>query len=577
MSVLRQLFAACALVVLASFLAAGCGPRGKPLARVGKRVITVDVFTEVARANQAQYPGNPAQARVALLDDMVRRELLLEAADRMGFGRTPQAVAFRRGLEERVLVQEMARRLSPGTVGVSDAEVAQFYEWRRTESHCQLVFTTSRAAADLALQAIRGGEDFAAVTNRLSAPGLLPPGGDLGFRVPGDLVGGLDRALREAPIGQVQGPIEVPGLGWFLIRVTERRPHTQPPLELEAPTLREMLRQRKQRAVLGDAAQELRDRYHIRLEPGGPQLLFMKLTALRAPAAVPPGDSVHSSEPTAAERAQVLVRYDGGPGDPGIYTLGDAFADLESGAGERPSFGMLPALEEWLKSRAFARCVLIEARRRHLAEEPTVARELRERFNSYLLENVYAAQVAVHIQVTPEALRAAYERRVPALARLQSAQVAYVVLPDSAAAAGILDRARRAAGFREAVAMGAPATKLVEEQVRYPTKSPRWTELESMLNGVPLRQVVGPVRATGGWMVLELLSREQNTPRLEALPPNIQQALQSEAADMLREARLQSLTDSLRKAYGVTIDQARLSRVPWPVPPAAQAPQAAGR
>ena len=43
---------------------------------------------------------------------------------------------------------------------------------------------------------------------------------------------------------------------------------------------------------------------------------------------------------------------------------------------------------------------------------------------------------------------------------------------------------------------------------------------------------------------------------------------------MVREARLRALTDSLEKAYGVTIDQARLSRVPSPVPPA---PQAAGR
>src|SRR5690242_8870204 len=83
---LRESMRACAvaapLLLLVPMLLAGCG--GSPtLAQVGSRKITVADFEDAARNNGMQYPGTPDSAKSALLEDLVKRALLLEQANKL--------------------------------------------------------------------------------------------------------------------------------------------------------------------------------------------------------------------------------------------------------------------------------------------------------------------------------------------------------------------------------------------------------------------------------------------------------------------------------------------------------------
>src|SRR5436190_7667782 len=119
-------------ILLGAVLAlAGCGAHPHVLARVGTRTITVDDFNLAARTNWSQYPGSPDQARHLLLDDLVRRALLLELADARGIGRDSSVARYRAAIEEQALTQAVTEQLIPHSVPVSDAEVAEFFDRTR--------------------------------------------------------------------------------------------------------------------------------------------------------------------------------------------------------------------------------------------------------------------------------------------------------------------------------------------------------------------------------------------------------------------------------------------------------------
>jgi hypothetical protein len=63
-------------------LLASCSNQGTVLAKVGTQEITTDDFADAAKGAAAQYPGKPDSAKAALLDDLVKREILVQGAGR---------------------------------------------------------------------------------------------------------------------------------------------------------------------------------------------------------------------------------------------------------------------------------------------------------------------------------------------------------------------------------------------------------------------------------------------------------------------------------------------------------------
>ncbi|MBI5710720.1 MAG: peptidyl-prolyl cis-trans isomerase [Candidatus Eisenbacteria bacterium] len=550
-------------------LLSGCSTESKVLARVGDQAITADDFLDVARANPGQYPGRPDSARAALLEDLVKRALLIQEAKVRGLADSVQLANMRRQLEDQLAMRSLLEKLAPRDVPVSDAEAKRLYEWRASEAHLFVIFTPDRRGADAALAELKGGADFSAMADRYNYTGMMPPHGDAGFMTPGSLVPPLDDLLRTAPLGQLIGPVESTGDGWFLVKITERRPRQQEPFEQQKAMLREMLKQRKQKTLMNAAYNRLREQYKVRLESDGPQALFHRfnpndhrdsLVAAMGGLPVPP-------PPTPEQLKQVLARYDD-RGKAVPYTLADALQDMADPGKPRPDFAMVPMIEQWLESNLVQRVALIEARHRHLGEEPAVQRQVRERVNNMLLDAIYSAEIASILSASEAELRAAFERHPGGFVRLDAAKVMLATFPDSAAAQAVTAHAKPGGTLRDAVNAAAPAAHVMEADIKFPTQDPLWSRLEATIMATGPNEVRGPLRMGAGWLVLQVISKDQGPQTFENLPEQVRLALENEAVQQRREARLNELTAQLRAKFHPQVHPERLKSIPWPVPPA---------
>jgi peptidyl-prolyl cis-trans isomerase C len=560
----RALRASWLLAVLTSLLAlAGCAQKPNVLAKVGAHEITVEDFTEAAKNAASQYPPLPDTAKVMLLRDLVQRQLLVEGANAAGYYRDTVFLDYKQRAEDQILRQEVLKRLAGGPFPVSDAEVEAIYKRRDHDVRARLIFALTEETIRAAKAALDRGTPFAEVADRFNIPGMIQHGGELGFVTPGPLVPQLDDQLVTAPIGKVVGPMEIPGQGWFLIEVEERRPRQQPPLAEERRSIEEMVKQRKERSAALNTINKLRSDYSVKLTPGAAQKFIEKLrpdTRRTGPGGpfVPPVLST-------GELATVLATYQGGS-----LTLGDAQTALDQQM-QKPNLSVVPAVERWLESQALERVALLEAKRQRLLDEPAIQRRVREELNGYLMNTYYEKHVLQQVQVTPEDVQAAYQQRMSSYVILQEAKLLIATFKDSASAAALGAHAAHASGLREAITASGSAARVKEVTVR-PAQDPAWQPLMSTLTRMEPKEIGGPFPSPQGWMLIQMESKQTGAVPYEQLPPVVQQSLQSTAAEMKREARLKAVTDSLRQVIPVKENFAALKKVPWPTAPG-QVPQ----
>ncbi len=539
----------------------GCTSHAPELARVGSRVITTEDFVTVARANTQQYPGTAEQARRMLMEDLVRRDLMLAAADGAGLSRDSATVALRRQTEDQVLAGALYRSLAPSDIAVSAGGVDSFYRWRGIETRIRLLSAANRPTADAAMNALHAGDDFGTVADRFTPTRMLPPGGELGYLQPGALVDPLDGLLRTGPLRVLIGPLEAPGEGWFIVQLLDRRAvKKRPRIDLERPYITSAIQQRKQRSASSRAFTDLAARYHVTVVPGAAQQLFM--IANRQTFG-------HDTPRTPEQLRGAVVQYEDASGRRLAYTLGEALKDLQARPGEGPNFMMLPAIETWLQSQGVQRAAVIEARRRHLHEEPAIARQIQERVNNQVLERVYNEQIGNVGDPTEEEIRAVYERRRTGYIELDAVHLLHVTFADSAAAAGLLRHGGHSGTLRDAARMAGVANRVIEERVRFPNPKEPWKSMQAAFISMQPDEWTGPIRAPGGWMVLQVLDKDQSPQAYEKLVPAIQQSIRDEALTLRRDRRLAQFTDSMRAVIRpLVVHPERLERIPWPVPPA---------
>jgi peptidyl-prolyl cis-trans isomerase C len=557
-----------ALSLLASFLVlAGCSKKPQVLAKVGAHEITVDDFNEAAKTAAAQYPPLPDSAKAMLLRDLVQRQLLIEGANAAGYYRDTVFLDFKQRAEDQVLRQEVLKRLAGGPFPVSDAEVAAVYKTRSQEAHARMIFSLSEETAKAAKAALDRGTPFGEVADRFNIPGMIQRGGELGWVTPGPIVPPLDDQLVVAPIGKVVGPMEIPGQGWFILEVLERRPHTQGPIEKERASIEEMVQQRKQRAAALNAIAKLRSDYSVKVVPGGAQMFVDKLRPDTRRTG--PGGVFEPPTLTTGELSAVIATYQGGQ-----LTLGDAKTALDQQM-QKPNLSVLPAVDRWLESQAIERVALIEARRRRLVDEPDIQRKVREEVNGYLLNTYYEKQVMPYAQITQADVDAAYQERASSYVILKEATLLTATFKDSASAAALGAHAAHTSGLREAIAASGSGAQVKQLTVQ-PMRDPFWASQMSTLMRMQENEYTGPIQTPQGWALIQLVSKTSMQVPFEQLPQVVQQNLMTTAMEKKREARLTAVTDSLRKIIPVKEDFAALKKIKWPEITPGQGPRTIG-
>jgi len=168
--------------------------------------------------------------------------------------------------------------------------------------------------------------------------------------------------------------------------------------------------------------------YHVTVEAGASQALFARHNSPKDTVMVGNSRMPVPATPTPAEARQVLVRYDSAEGKPGAYTLGEAILDLQDASRPGPNWSIMPMIDQWLKNAVLQRVALIEARRRHLGEEPALARQARAQVENKLLQTTYEKLVLSLATATGGDVQAAYLRHAAQLLGKDGAPIEYAKL-----------------------------------------------------------------------------------------------------------------------------------------------------
>ncbi len=570
-AVLRRLAAWSVPALLAALLplAAGCGAGGgnAELARVGSHVITVDDFLDAARSNPTQYPGSSDSAKTLLLNDLVKRALLLEDASASKLVPDSAVQSLRARVADRIVVEALVRKLVP-TPDISESELKQIYAQRGQEAHIHIIFTPERAQADSAAAAIKAGAPFEQVATRYNNPALLPATGDLGFVSPGAMVEPLDGIVQKAKVGELQGPVPAPGQGFFVARIEERRARKQDPYDTQKGMLRQMLTQRKSAELQQKAYTSILQQYEVDVPTGGPQALYAKLNSLNQAMSQGMHANMDLFNPAPGDEKITLGTYKDEHGKSAIYSLADAMKDLRDPMTSRPSGSDLTLVKQWIQTVIVQRALKIEAARRHVADEPAVARRIRQNVDNALLQGVYQKLVAERVPPPGDAeLHAVYEKHAAQIQDVAAAKLLVVTLKDTAGMGYLMAHGLQPGSLRAAAAK-VPGASVAEKSIEFPSPDPQWENMRADLRSMNPNDVRGPLRTPSRTMFVQLLSKQQGQVPFEKLSPEFRQGIMSEAVETGRDRALTALTDSLHAALKVEIRQDRLKRIPWPVPPA---------
>lgn len=240
------------------------------LAIVGDASIKVrDVDAVIATLNpQQQFMFATDYGRARVLDELINKELFyLYAQDQ----KIEENEEFQKDLENvrKSLMTNHALKLLLRDVTVSEEEVKSYYEENKAEfsepeqvkaSH---ILVESEDMAIEILAELEGNQlTFEEAAEKYSSCPSKQQGGDLGFFTRGQMVTAFEDAAFQLESGQTSEPVKTE-YGWHIIRVAEKKPARQQPLDEVRDTLYEKLNSEKQYKLYNDTLASLKEKYPV--------------------------------------------------------------------------------------------------------------------------------------------------------------------------------------------------------------------------------------------------------------------------------------------------------------------------
>lgn len=240
------------------------------LAIVGDASIKVrDVDAVIATLNpQQQFMFATDYGRARVLDELINKELFyLYAQDQ----KIEENEEFQKDLENvrKSLMTNHALKLLLRDVTVSEEEVKSYYEENKAEfsepeqvkaSH---ILVESEDMAIEILAELEGNQlTFEEAAEKYSSCPSKQQGGDLGFFTRGQMVTAFEDAAFQLESGQTSEPVKTE-YGWHIIRVAEKKPARQQPLDEVRDALYEKLNSEKQYKLYNDTLASLKEKYPV--------------------------------------------------------------------------------------------------------------------------------------------------------------------------------------------------------------------------------------------------------------------------------------------------------------------------
>ncbi len=207
--------------------------------------IDLIVKQEVSQGKQTDTP----QLREAIKKELIRREVLIQEAEKQKFGARPEVIAALENARQSTIINAMLAdylRKNP----MKDSDVKVEYDRFKTELgdkeyHARHILVATEDEAKSVITKIKGGAKFEDLAKTLSKDGSGANGGDLNWASPNSFVPEFGKALMAMPKGALsETPVKTP-YGFHVIRVDDIRAAKVPTMEEFKQQYGEQLQQRK--------------------------------------------------------------------------------------------------------------------------------------------------------------------------------------------------------------------------------------------------------------------------------------------------------------------------------------------
>lgn len=262
-------------LLLAGLLLAGCGAKSpddsKVLARVDGDVITEKDYEDYLRARQMQQPPipDPKKEREVVLDEMINRVLLVQAAAAHDVDQELDVYLQLKRQRENVLARAMLRKYLIDNP-ISDEEVKKRFDELtakadKNEYRARHILVRDETEARALIGQLRKGASFANLAKQKSIDvGSGRNGGELGGWFSQDqVVPEFYEAVRQLKQGETTRDPVKSEYGWHIIKLENARPRTMPEFDEAKGNIRQIVQQERVEALL----KSIKDKAKIKIEP----------------------------------------------------------------------------------------------------------------------------------------------------------------------------------------------------------------------------------------------------------------------------------------------------------------------
>ncbi|MES2015625.1 MAG: peptidyl-prolyl cis-trans isomerase [Pseudomonadota bacterium] len=249
---------ACALVALVAAPAFAQTSAGQTSVTVNGKAIPLSkielaVKQEVAQGKQPDSP----QLRAYIKQGLVVREVLLQAADKQGFGTRPEVKATLENARQSIIINAMQADFVKKHP-VTDAELKAEYDRYKAqrgekEYHVRHILVATEDEAKAAIAKLKAGSKFDELAKSVSKDRSAPNGGDLVEWVSvNDFVPEFSNAMAALQKGGITDVPVKTQYGYHVIKQEDVRPSKILPLEEVKQQASENIQQRKLQAFRDD-------------------------------------------------------------------------------------------------------------------------------------------------------------------------------------------------------------------------------------------------------------------------------------------------------------------------------------
>jgi len=239
-------------LVFGATLSLAASAAEKPFVTVnGKPVSQADADLYIGQAHAQGFPDSP-QLTDHVRDELVRREVIFQQAQKAGFDRKPDVAARAEAARQKILAQaqatwetEIVREYMQDFLKrnpVTDDQLRAMYNDMKakggsTEYKVRHILVKDESSAKDIIARLNKGASFADLARESADPGSKYNGGDLGWVTSSKVVKPFADAMAHLHKGEyTQTPVKT-GYGFHVIEVDDTRPLQVPSFEDMKPML----------------------------------------------------------------------------------------------------------------------------------------------------------------------------------------------------------------------------------------------------------------------------------------------------------------------------------------------------